>query len=191
MTLFEHDNIGFLYDATKKPCLAILVQHWCTFSNSRRCDSNIPPRVVSVLEMAKQGIHRVMLAATVLRFSSRGLLIWISITQGSDRVWRHIRNTSWRNRRVRICGDMHAKCAHWRDPVSRLPRGSLRGSSFSEIFGGLHWFRIVFICRILKLERPPFVHIHHTHTMRGGVECQGEGKISKTNHARRSPRIPP
>lgn len=97
---------------------------------------------------------------------------------------------------VNVCvGDACAHtCGHWRDPVNRSLRGSPRGSSLSEIFGGLHWFRIVFICRILKLERPLFVDAHtraRTHTMRS-VECQGKSKIGKTNHACRSPsRVPP
>lgn len=40
----------------------------------------------------------------VLRFSTPVSLIWISITQGSSRVWRHIRNISWRSLHMHTCG---------------------------------------------------------------------------------------
>lgn len=73
-------------------------------------------------------------------------------------------HTSWRSQRVRISEDARTHAHLW--ALTWPHKQIAERGSFSEIFGGLHWFRIVFICRILKFERPlfPSTYTSYTHT---------------------------
>lgn len=150
-----------------------------------------PEGHIRLLEMAKQGIRSEICCSRATHpeaFGCRRLLSEFRSRWVCAKAWRHIRNIFWRNQGV--CARANTR-THMRTHLRTTDdRGGFAETMTHlwDISQSLHWFRIAFIYRILKLERSFLLPSpSRKHTTRGGIECQGEKhKIGKMNHARHS-----
>lgn len=153
---------------------------------------------IRLLEIAKQDIRSYVSRATPWGFRRPMPLIWILITldpsQGVTSHPEYILEKSMRVRAcvrafLRVCVCARAKIRTHLRTWSRNQNAegfAERMTHLSEIFYSLHWFRIAFIYRILKLELLPLLP-SSSHTLREGIECQGES----TRSVKRTMRVTP
>lgn len=137
---------------------------------------------IRLLEIAKQGIRSgVCWSRNIPRFFDVRCLL-------SEFRSRWIRAKRDVTSRIYF-GEINAcVCAKMRmyTPAHTRDRGGWfaeRVTHLSEIFYSLHWFRIAFIYRILKLE---LLLLPSSHSARRHRMSRGKHKIGKTNHARHS-----